>query len=172
MTILRYTPEVQKQLGSKTKPEPWLHVCMQNDMYAIYVWDTRQILESGKYRFPATGPIANDNRMPLVGQDSDKFVFEDKHAKNAHSSELSNVLTSAIKRAENKYERTVNQLFEDSIIQFMPAEFLKNVDAKQLTEAMNKRVVADCKRRQVKSPNFFELKLVEQAIDKYKRKQA
>lgn len=60
-----YTEQVQEMLKSKTKPEPWLHVVVLGDgnnvtyartkdkkdaervVYAIYVWDTRQVVETG-----------------------------------------------------------------------------------------------------------------------------
>ena len=72
-TVLRYTPEVQKALGSKTKPEPWLHVAVTSSTlmgaagfrrgssansetlsitYAIYVWDTRKVVEQDMTSIP------------------------------------------------------------------------------------------------------------------------
>lgn len=86
MQILRYTEAVQKQLGSKTKPEPWLHCaiyrtlfkrlgCTQSSFhYAIYVWDTRNVVEHGIAHLKVSvkfikGQPAIDNHQPLVGDD-------------------------------------------------------------------------------------------------------
>lgn len=50
--IARYTDKLQHVLGSKTKPEPWLHAAIMYDrnrsvvIYAIYIWDTRKTIES------------------------------------------------------------------------------------------------------------------------------
>ena len=73
--ILRYTEDVQKQLHSKTKPEPWLHIAILSDKqysyYVIYVWDTRQIVGSDniyKHYGDIAGQPAKDNHMPLQGK--------------------------------------------------------------------------------------------------------
>lgn len=60
---------VAKKLGSKVKPEPWLHVAVlglgnhftyektkkpedsERVVYAVYVWDTRKVIESGTIEF-------------------------------------------------------------------------------------------------------------------------
>lgn len=60
-SIIRYTADVQQLLGAKTKAEPWLH-CIVNITYrnnphqqiatynyAIYVWDTRKVLETRSF---------------------------------------------------------------------------------------------------------------------------
>lgn len=61
--VFRYSRDCQeslKQIGihCKTKPEPWLHIIVHVadnskpwDFWAILVWDTRQIVESGKCIF-------------------------------------------------------------------------------------------------------------------------
>lgn len=60
--IAKYTPKVQAWLGSKTKPEPWLHVVIEGKMFRglksasrqiqyewrVYVWDTRKVIEHGQ----------------------------------------------------------------------------------------------------------------------------
>jgi hypothetical protein len=48
MIIKRYDAEAQKLLGSKVKPEPWLHVAISETNWAIYIWDTRIVLDAGK----------------------------------------------------------------------------------------------------------------------------
>lgn len=84
MRIVRYNNEqVQQELRAKTKPEPWLHVCITDaypngeSMYAIYVWDTRQIVETGKCKPSACDDAtrALDNHKPLVGEYADLFDF-------------------------------------------------------------------------------------------------
>lgn len=75
MAVLKYTEELKKLLGSKTKPEPWLHCAFlakrapedSNDViWAIYVWDTREVVEQGSTDMPNTsmsrGP--GKNRTP------------------------------------------------------------------------------------------------------------
>lgn len=88
MKILRYTPEMQKQLVSKTKPEPWLHVAiiMPKDrgwaIYAIYVWDTRQVIEEGRKPIwdahveHLVGTPAKDNHQPLQGLKTYDYLFK------------------------------------------------------------------------------------------------
>ena len=69
MKILRYTESVQKQLNSKTKSEPWLHVVIKdNGEYAIYVWDTRKVIETGKTKETKFDGCteARDNHKALV----------------------------------------------------------------------------------------------------------
>lgn len=77
MKILRYTPELQKALGSKVKSEPWLHaMILQNGCWAIYVWDTREILDANvesnaKQEMPIykfKGMKATDSYKPLTGK--------------------------------------------------------------------------------------------------------
>lgn len=76
MKIFRYTTKLAKLLGTKTKPEPWLHIAILDERdktvgytggitgydngrlpttrqeygklyYVIYVWDTRHTVEAG-----------------------------------------------------------------------------------------------------------------------------
>lgn len=88
--VLRYTEDLQKALDSKIKSEPWLHCVILEDKplrrnmygsmyYAIYVWDTREILESSmafghKLSKVAEQP-AKDNHQTLKG----KFFASGKH---------------------------------------------------------------------------------------------
>jgi hypothetical protein len=86
--ILRYNEEIQKTIGSKTKPEPWMHIAIIKQIrdngkfdlslfYAIYVWDTRQVIEERDSRLNyaddatikslAKKYAANDSREPLLG---------------------------------------------------------------------------------------------------------
>jgi hypothetical protein len=78
--IFRYTEAIQKLLGSKVKPEPWLHIAVKtlskrNPMcgYVIYVWDTRKELASGKVsddvtiKCIKTGANARDNHKDIDG---------------------------------------------------------------------------------------------------------
>lgn len=57
LTVYRYSDELQHCLHSKIKAEPWLHIYLgpRNEgkgrnfvYYCIFVWDTRQVLDSGK----------------------------------------------------------------------------------------------------------------------------
>jgi hypothetical protein len=97
MAIFKYTEEIQKQIGSKTKPEPWLHIAFskyvnsgsnriggryRNTAYAfaIYVWDSRNVLESGKCLIKPKDNVirANDSKRPLNGRsNSITFVNDD-----------------------------------------------------------------------------------------------
>lgn len=79
--VLRYTEEIQKQLKTSVKAEPWLHIAVIHDferpakhtaipicIYAIFVWDTRKILAGGIAKYQRVNGIpANDNFEPLVG---------------------------------------------------------------------------------------------------------
>lgn len=77
-SINKYTDACQKLLGSKTKPEPWMHVAvlkvanMPEDKelgikaqekptvyWAIYVWDTRKVLEVGEAKSGPMDAFAN-----------------------------------------------------------------------------------------------------------------
>lgn len=85
MKVLRYTLEVQKQLKSKTKPEPWLHVLLikhpsydDSLSYAIYAWDTRAIVEANVCKGKTSsikGTSAKDSHKPLTGKRADDFNF-------------------------------------------------------------------------------------------------
>ena len=85
MKVLKYTLEVQKQLKSKAKPEPWLHVLLVKHpsyddslSYAIYIWDTRAIVETSTCERKTStikGTSANDNHKPLKGKRADDFNF-------------------------------------------------------------------------------------------------
>lgn len=82
MPVYKYTPEVQQLLHAKTKPEPYLHVVYTFDVdqkvpayFAIYVWDTRKVVEEGFIAakhgvydaMPADASHVKDNGEPLVG---------------------------------------------------------------------------------------------------------
>lgn len=89
--ILRYTEAIQKILGCKTKPEPWLHIGISTtdryakmgmfSGYAIWVWDTRKVVEQNIemnkkfdakcYAAAKVGNKAIDNRQRLK---EDKLV--------------------------------------------------------------------------------------------------
>lgn len=90
MLILRYTPALQKALGLRLKAEPWLHIAIHTIQpslyghlgkqdwtfwYAIYVWDTRQVVDDGTVSANLTtaqvdkirsAKEAIDNHQPLV----------------------------------------------------------------------------------------------------------
>lgn len=84
MKILRYTEDVQKQISSKVKPEPWLHIGIADGQYAIWVWDTRQIVGTGKCSpYDVVGTPAKDNRKPLSGQNAENFSFERQRKQRA-----------------------------------------------------------------------------------------
>jgi hypothetical protein len=79
--IKRYSKGIQSILHSKTKPEPWMHaliVPLSNAgksfkfAYAIYIWDTRAVLETGKGTVSSHHVFdwasdALDNHQPLKG---------------------------------------------------------------------------------------------------------
>jgi hypothetical protein len=73
--ILRYTESVQKVLGTKTKPEPWLHVglaMLDKPTAVIFIWDTRQVLEETDVKESVKDELKNsapavDNGNDLVG---------------------------------------------------------------------------------------------------------
>jgi len=82
MKIVRYTPKVQEQLKSETEPQPWLHAIVAAKPntkgmcdYAIYVWDTRQIVEvdTVKLLSPLEGTAGKDSRLPLKGSKAKEF---------------------------------------------------------------------------------------------------
>jgi hypothetical protein len=75
MKILKYTPVIKQQIGSKAEPAPYLHIAIVKTytskvVYAIYIWDTREIVEikevARKYE-GILGANATDNREPLKG---------------------------------------------------------------------------------------------------------
>lgn len=66
MKVGRYTDEIQAKLNTKTKPEPWLHIAIAAEYHpdnrgngemewAIYVWDTREVIESGSKSYHVQG---------------------------------------------------------------------------------------------------------------------
>lgn len=79
LAILRYNADLQKLVGAKTRPEPWMHIgFISTDMsdkayWAIWVWDTRQVLEEGqcshdnRKRAASLTAYAQDNRIRLLG---------------------------------------------------------------------------------------------------------
>lgn len=98
--ICRYNETLQKILGCKTKPEPWLHIVIKSfDKtkpyvgYAVYVWDTRKVVENKHEGWPkeeqvnprngfaeqceaaikANQTLAKDNRQPLSDKDLNEF---------------------------------------------------------------------------------------------------
>lgn len=93
--IFRYDQNLQRILKSKVKPEPWLHCALyanskrsRNDVtrgysYAIYVWDTRQVLDSGwvpveQLNLNDSMRVlrgALDNREPLKGSTDENVTF-------------------------------------------------------------------------------------------------
>lgn len=100
MHVYRYSEKMQEQLGSKIKPEPWLHCTYSVDAgnkagkYVIFIWDSRQVVEEGKlartklftksyngrfsqYHFDFTGQPARDNGKPLQGAKFDWKFDED-----------------------------------------------------------------------------------------------
>jgi hypothetical protein len=83
ITIAKYTESMQKTLNSTTKPEAWLHVAINSvGEWSIYVWDTREILETGEIktlRFSFRYEPAMDNLLPLIGKT--KVNFQSKLGK-------------------------------------------------------------------------------------------
>lgn len=70
MKIVRYNKtEVQTALGSTTAPQKYLHAVLANDgTFAIYVWDTREVVETGKAAEQSIDafPNARDKKTALV----------------------------------------------------------------------------------------------------------
>lgn len=87
LTILRYNEDLQKLIGCKTKPEPWMHIgfvgtdMSEDDYWAIWVWDTRQVLEEGKcshanrQKASSFAPYAVDNKQRLLGNSKFAKLF-------------------------------------------------------------------------------------------------
>ena len=121
--ILRYNEHLKNKIGSKTKPEPWMHIVIivnsvtgrgavktRKCSYAVYVWDTREIIETGSFDYKQ--PInylemyadkARDNHEPLVGSGSSTFnvsVFQ----KVSQTDSLKRSQDSAI-REQNKIRK-------------------------------------------------------------------
>jgi hypothetical protein len=69
MKILVYNATAQAKIGAKTNPEPWMHVVItNNNEFAIFIWDTREVIETGKCAkdIDFTGcENARDNRKEL-----------------------------------------------------------------------------------------------------------
>jgi len=77
--IVRYNDKIRQIIGSKVKPEPWLHCAIVDGCAIIYVWDTRQIVDandSGTLNevvlVHASSP-AKDNHKPLVGHNASNW---------------------------------------------------------------------------------------------------
>ena len=131
--ICRYNETLQKILGCKTKPEPWLHVVIKSfDKtkpyvgYAIYVWDTRKVVENKHEGWPkeeqvnprngfaeqceaaikANQPLAKDNHQPLADKDLNHFFsFEVKQSTN------DNKFATLAKQASDKPEEVKSLLY-------------------------------------------------------------
>ena len=95
--VFKYNEKWQTFFGSNIKPEPWMHIVASvyksdNDMqvtrttgklvvqYAIFVWDTREVLEAAKVDvnngigfvvLEKNQPRAKDNGTKLVGLPTD-----------------------------------------------------------------------------------------------------
>lgn len=80
MKILQYTPKIQKELGLKLDPAPWMHIAIQTSLqfrdkfvYAIFPWDSREVLDSGDSKYKGISQIlekqrvAKDNAEDLKG---------------------------------------------------------------------------------------------------------
>jgi hypothetical protein len=74
MRIAAYTDDVQKRLGTKTKPAPYLHIAMGrfrgSTIFAIYIWDTREVVEEGTTDKDLLGVKVsgvNDSKQALKG---------------------------------------------------------------------------------------------------------
>jgi hypothetical protein len=79
--ISKYTSEIKQfVLKSKTEPAPYLHCVMTEDgKFAIYVWDSREIVESGRFEsMHVMGYKVNvkDSKLPLKGKGAEKFPFK------------------------------------------------------------------------------------------------
>jgi hypothetical protein len=93
--ILRYNKYIQSILKTKTNPEPWLHIIIvgEDDKgvdprlysstvdYAIYIWDTREVIETGTVKLRAVytmwhkmTQMAHDNYQQLASTVSKKIV--------------------------------------------------------------------------------------------------
>jgi hypothetical protein len=76
MKIFAYTTELRTLFSLKTYPEPWLHLGINDDGdIAVWVWDTRAIVETSKTKGIPIGKPVHDNHKPLKGQGAEKFVF-------------------------------------------------------------------------------------------------
>lgn len=123
MKIFRYTEAVQQALRLKLNPEPWMHVILDNTngVFAIYVWDTRQIVFSGKIKLKVSDKLmqtfvpARDNKAPLVGKQADLFnpgMLELSQPINVAAIDVNAQVPDEhdIMRAENLKDKTVKTL--------------------------------------------------------------
>jgi hypothetical protein len=105
--VYRYNKELQNIIGSKINPEPWMHLVVntqgwymngvashEKPMYAIYIWDTRQVLESGNFDKNIINQLprestAKDDRKPLIG--SGKVIDSINSDFEEHSKEITGI---------------------------------------------------------------------------------
>jgi hypothetical protein len=78
--IAKYTEKFKKAIDSsriKAKPEPWLHIAIfasnnntGGSIYAIYVWDTRQVIESGYLSYSISEITKNTKSVIEIPKDN------------------------------------------------------------------------------------------------------
>jgi hypothetical protein len=82
MKILKYSDSIKKKFKCKTNTEPYLHFIITDKAWAIYIWDTRRIIETNSCDAKAYKQVLNmripDNHEPLVGKNSDLFIFSER----------------------------------------------------------------------------------------------
>lgn len=86
MYIFRYNADIQSAIKAKTEAQPWLHIAVSEKGYDIYVWDTREVIESGKIKGKLISvaelnktlgrncQFANDNLTPLKGKCNNDWI--------------------------------------------------------------------------------------------------
>lgn len=100
--VYKYNGAAQEYTKAKIEPQPWLHIAFSNQggAFAIFVWDTRKVVEFGNLRYnenrtPKEAGLtrAKDNKQPLDIQsrywsqdnkfaftsDDDKFIVTGKN---------------------------------------------------------------------------------------------
>lgn len=97
--IFVYDKDIKNRVKAKTNPEPWMHICLVSRrvgktaekkfeyVWAIYVWDTRQVIESGvaersQIDFETLLRAhrgALDNHQRLQGADSPDAKYVSQH---------------------------------------------------------------------------------------------
>jgi len=67
-------------------------------------------------------------------------------------------LSTAVRKAENKYGKSINQLFLDSILGEWNFDKSENIDPDEVIRFLNKKVDDDCDRRKISSAsrNYYD----------------
>ena len=98
--IVRYNENVQIYCKAKTKPEPWMHCAMIEDGYDIYVWDTREVIETGKLK-----------SMPQVVKDA-SFTFAEDNLQALNGKNCTSKAILAMAKLRDDAMKSMHAIFE------------------------------------------------------------